>query len=260
MQLFEQDPIPIPQPPNPQLPMGLSVLHWTFFCFSFSAALLFAVMCAQSKSTNNLVPVVNLFVAVVMTMTYFALATLDQHLIQPTLFIEMIFNLPLLYLQTLLLTGAPLQHIFLVIGFQELHAVTIFVFTQVGFPYAWVWFVFGIIFWVATAIILLGPIQARAYQLSARVYGIFLAASIALLFAQVLYPMILLLLYLQRISMFFFFVILGVLDFFTRIALGVYFALNVDAFGDIKLTIARSTCPSEEEAALLAPATNEREP
>jgi bacteriorhodopsin len=114
MFLLENDPVPIPAPPNPQLPMGLSVLHWTFFCFSFSASLLFGMMCVQSKSRNNLVPVVNLFVTIVMTMAYFALATLDPKLTQPVLFVEMVLNLPLLYLQTLLLVGASLQQYHLI--------------------------------------------------------------------------------------------------------------------------------------------------
>jgi hypothetical protein len=72
-----------------------------------------------------------------------------------------------------------------VIGFQELHALTMFVFTQVPFGYAWVWFGFGMILWFSTAALLLGPIQSRAYKLSQRVYYIFMVAANTLIIADV---------------------------------------------------------------------------
>jgi hypothetical protein len=59
--------------------------------------------------------------------------------------------------------------------------------------------------------------------------------------------MILLLLYLEKISFSYFFLVVGALDFFSRIALGVYFALNIDAFGDMDAMLSRTTCPTEEE-------------
>jgi hypothetical protein len=52
----------------------LSIINWTLFSVSASAAMLFGLLCYQARTKGALIPVVNLFVSVVMMMTYYASA------------------------------------------------------------------------------------------------------------------------------------------------------------------------------------------
>jgi hypothetical protein len=53
---------------------NLAIVNWTLFAVSASAAMLFGLLCYQARSKSALIPVVNLFVSVVMMMTYYGLA------------------------------------------------------------------------------------------------------------------------------------------------------------------------------------------
>jgi hypothetical protein len=57
----------------------LAIVNWTLFSISASAAMLFAMLCYQARSKGALIPVLNLFVSVVMMMTYYGLAVIERN-------------------------------------------------------------------------------------------------------------------------------------------------------------------------------------
>jgi bacteriorhodopsin len=127
-----------------------------------------------------------------------------------------------------------------VVVLQVLHAISLFVFSKVEFPFAWVWYGFGLIFWLSIGILTTIPIWNSAKKQSSRVYIMCMLSLIGLLTAQLLYPTNLALLKTSKISLTKFFIALGILDFITRIGLGVYFCLNGDAFGEIEIQVTKS--------------------
>jgi hypothetical protein len=123
---------------------------------------------------------------------------------------------------------------------QVLHAISLFVFSQVELPFAWVWLGFGLAFWAGIALTMTIPVWTNAKKPSNRVYYMFSIALVGLLTAQVMNPVNLALLKTSQIGLVSFFIGLGVLDFITRISLGVYYCLNGDAFGEVQISVVKS--------------------
>ena len=68
---------------------------------------------------------------------------------------------------------------------QLLHALALFVFTQVSLPHRWVWFSFGIAYWLGSAMIMLYPALSHAKKQTNRVYGMYVMGMLSLVLAQV---------------------------------------------------------------------------
>jgi hypothetical protein len=114
----------------------------------------------------------------------------NSELIGPSLFAEMGLALPLMYFQAMQLIDAPLYQylgltrIVLGIGLQFLHCLAMYLFTKVGFPQAWAWFAFGVLYWVGIGSIMHSGVPKAAAK-SRTVYRIFRFAALSLFLAQV---------------------------------------------------------------------------
>jgi uncharacterized membrane protein (DUF485 family) len=133
----------------------------------------------------------------------------------------------------------------LVSALQILHALALYVFTEVPFPDAWAWLGFGMIYWLGTGLISLSVGWNNAKNRSGKVKNMYLMAIGALLVAQVVGDGSLALLYTKKFGILEYFLVLSVLDFVTRIALGVYFSLNVQEFQSLNFSITKSTNPTK---------------
>jgi bacteriorhodopsin len=167
-------------------------------------------------------------------------------MIRPAMFAEMGLNLPVMYIQAMILAGASFQQYFsfisllLVVVLNVLHAVSLYVFSIVELPFAWVWFGFGAVFWLGIATTMTLPVLRSASKQNNRVYSMFVISLVGLLMAQVLYPTLLAFFKTARLDMFKYLIGLGLLDFMTRIGLGVYYCLNGDAFGEVQIYVTKS--------------------
>jgi bacteriorhodopsin len=128
----------------------------------------------------------------------------------------------------------------LVTVLQVLHTISLFGFSQVPLPYAWAWFGFGIVFWSGIAVTMWFPVMKSAQRQSSRSYGLVLVATLGLLLAQSMYPISLAMYKTNYIHLYPSLISLGLLDFVSRIGLGVYFSLNGDAFGEIQVQVSKS--------------------
>lgn len=93
--------------------------------------------------------------------------------------------------------------------------------------------------------------MARAIVLPKKALNLYVIAGSSLLLMQIFYPIVILLLILEKISIFVFFLVIGMMIILTRTMIGILFAFHLDAFGDIKFVIIRNDCRVEEEEALI---------
>jgi putative Mn2+ efflux pump MntP len=165
----------------------------------------------------------------------------NSELIGPSLLAEMGLALPIMYFQAMQLSDTPssqyltFTRVVLGIALQLLHTLTMYLFTMVRFPHAWVWFSFGILYWLGAVSLMVSGLDKAKMQ-SRQVYNLFKFAMLSLVSAQVsqidqiLYPVALANLYVETFGVLEFFLVLGLVDFVSRLVLGTYFCLNSDLF------------------------------
>ena len=143
----------------------------------------------------------------------------------------------------------------LIVGLTQACIIAIFGFSQTTFPNAWIWLLFGVFYWICLTVIICGPVMARAIVLPKKALNLYVIAGSSLLLMQIFYPVVVLLLVLEKISAFVFFLIIGIMIILTRSMIGILFAFHLDAFGDLKFVITRNDCRIEEEESLITTQT-----
>jgi bacteriorhodopsin len=107
--------------------------------------------------------------------------------------------------------------------------------------YLWLWASVGAVYWLFTGMLLLVPARRLAKERSTEIHDMFVISALVLAMGQVsiinqaLYPTSLVLLKFACINNAQFFIFLGVLDFITRVGLGIYFCLNWGAFSNVNI-------------------------
>ena len=217
--------------PMDQIIAELSTIHWVFFTLSLTTTLFFSLLASQ-KRRGNMIPQINLFVSIIVLTNYLTLATLEST-VQPTIFLELAITLPIMFYQTLLLTGSDFTYTFLVIVLHELHVLSLFIFMQATFPYAWIWLTLSVVYWFGIVLIMLYPSQTPKQHQNPKVPAMYLIATVVLLLSEALFVADLALLKVGLIHPHEFFLVLGGIDFISRGGLGVYFCLNWGVFSDL---------------------------
>lgn len=190
------------------------------------------------------------------TMTYFALATFDSKWDYFVILFEMAINMPILFLQILLLAGAALQFVFLVIVLQELFVLCMLFFTQISNTYGIFWFSFGLLYWFGIVMVLVVPVLSQTVNQSDRVKKVYSNVITWIIFTgvmnfnQVLYPINLFLFRHGETGSFVFFLAQGILDFLTRIGVGAFLTYNYDAFGIVSVLLSNDNAEPEREPLL----------
>ena len=160
---------------------SIGINNWVFFGLSVIAVLLFSMFHGSSRPNSNLIPNLNLLISTALVLKWYSFLSIDPRYNQSATFGEMALNLPLLYLETLLMSQESLRFWFLLTIFNGLHTISIWAFTISFSGFEWLWLVFAIIFYVGILSVLGDKVlcvMKRKPGTVISIYNLFLTAVI----------------------------------------------------------------------------------